>query len=52
MVLIGSLNLNLFCFEMEFFEKVIKRDELAILTILSKSAGETHMYIQLHSYVI
>jgi len=23
-----------------------------ILSILSKSAGETHMYIQLHSYVI
>jgi len=37
---------------MEFFGKMIKRDELVILKILSKLANETHMYTLLHSYVI
>jgi len=41
-----------FVLKMEFFWKMIKRDELVILKILSKLADETHMYTLLHSYVI
>jgi len=41
-----------FVLKMEFFGKMIKRDELVILKILSKLADETHMYTLLHSYVI